>query len=404
MANDQRLIAQLAAIRAAEPELKAFACVAGDAPAAAAAALADGPLAGRLIGIKDIFDTADLPTQYGTPIYAGHQSASDAAIVAVIRAAGGVIAGKTVTTEFAFLHPAATRNPVAPGCTPGGSSAGSAAAVAAGLIDFAVGSQTGGSTVRPASYCGIAGFKPTFGLLPTPGMKCFSWSLDTVGLFAETVEDVSEFAQVASGGRIPPPEQRPANHWRVGIPSNYPWGELSASASMAMERGVEALRAAGVQVVECEMPAWVGSAFVAHDAIQAWEAARSLKFEMAHHEAQLSPLLRDYLAACLRVTDGDYAAAQFAAQQARDGCRLWIDGIDVLLTPGAPDEPPEGYASTGASTFNRAFTLLGTPALNVPGAVGVNGRPMGVQVIAPPSEDAVCLGFGALMQDLLLRV
>ncbi|WP_395689028.1 amidase [Caenimonas koreensis] len=404
MANDAQILAQLAAIRAADAELKAFACVASDASALTAPPSPEGPLARRLVGVKDIFDTADLPTHYGSPIYSGHQPVADAAIVAVIRAAGAVLAGKTVTTEFAYLQPAATRNPAAPQCTPGGSSAGSAAAVAAGLIDFAVGSQTGGSTVRPASYCGIAGFKPTFGLLPTAGMKCFSWSLDTVGLFARTVEEVGEFAQVASGGRIPAAEMRPANHWRVGIPSGYPWGALSPSANRAMERSIELLRAAGVQVVDCEMPGWVARAFVAHDAIQGWEAARSLKLEMENHAPQLSPLLRDYLAAAQRVSDADYAAAQFAAQQARDSCRLWIDGIDVLLTPGAPDEPPEGYASTGASTFNRAFTLLGTPALNVPGAVGVNGRPMGVQVIAPPSEDAVCLGFGALMQDLLLRV
>jgi len=392
--------AELERLRAADVELRAFASILDDAAAAQSAACS-GPLDGRWVAVKDIFDTAGLPTGYGSPLYAHHQPASDAAIVGVIRRAGGLVIGKSATTEFAFLEPAPTRNPAAPGCTPGGSSAGSAAAVAAGLVPLAIGSQTGGSTIRPASYCGIAGFKPTFALLPTAGMKCFSWSLDTVGLFARSVAEVRAFAQALSGGRIGPAPQRTPAQWVVGVPPAYPWGEASASAQQAMARGIAALQRADARVVPCELPRWAADAFVAHDQVQGWEAVRSLAHEMAAGMACLSPLLREYLQGALRITDAHYAAAQASAARARAACQQWIDGIDVLLTPSAPDEPPEGYGSTGASTFNRAWTLLGSPCVGVPGAVGVHRRPMGLQLIAAPGADALCLAAGALLEEAL---
>jgi Asp-tRNA(Asn)/Glu-tRNA(Gln) amidotransferase A subunit family amidase len=391
----------IARIRSQDAPLKAFTALADEAKVRALQAHAQGPLAGALVAVKDIFDTADLPTQYGSPIYAGHRPAHDAAMVGILRRAGGVIAGKSVTTEFAYLQPAVTHNPAAPGCTPGGSSAGSAAAVAAGMVPFAIGSQTGGSTVRPASYCGIAGFKPSFDVLPTAGMKCFSWSLDTVGLFARTVDEVARFAQVVSGGRVLAPPAGAQRAWRVGVPRAYPWGEVSASGAKAMRQGMAALRQAGAQVIECDLPAWARDAYVAHDAVQGWEAVRALRREMDEHATQLSPLLREYLQGALTITEVEYAGAQAAAAVARRQCDAWIDGIDVLLTPSAPDEPPEGYGSTGASTFNRAWTLLGTPTLNVPGTTGVNGRPMGLQVIAPRGADSMCLAAGLALQGAL---
>ena len=393
----------LAKLRAADAGLGAFAAVRDDASAAALAQRLQGPLAGQWVAVKDIFDTADLPTGYGSPIYQGHRPAAEAALVGVIRRAGGLVIGKSVTTEFAFLQPAATLNPAAPGCTPGGSSAGSAAAVAAGLVPLAVGTQTGGSTIRPASYCGVVGFKPGFGLLPTAGMKCFSWSLDTVGLFARTVDEVRKFALAVSGGRIAMPPARAPGEWVVGIPDAYPWGDVSASAQQAMARGADALRQAGARVVPCKLPSWAGDAFIAHDAIQGWEAVRALAHEMETGMDRLSPLLRDYLLASMRISDAEYAAAQASATRARAGCSAWLPGVDVLLTPSAPDEPPAGYASTGASTFNRAWTLLSTPCIGVPGAVGVNQRPMGLQVIARPGEDGFCLAAGALLEGALRK-
>ena len=360
-----------------------------------------GPLAGQLVAVKDIFDTADLPTGHGSPIYAGHRPVSDAAMVGILRQAGALIIGKAVTTEFAYLHPAVTLNPAAPGCTPGGSSAGSAAAVAAGLVPLAIGSQTGGSVVRPASYCGIAGFKPTFGWLPTAGMKCFSWSLDTVGLFAASVEEVGRFAQAVSGQRVLMHAPEPARAWTIGIPRAYPWGALSASAAKALDLAAQRLRDAGARVVDCELPAWAGDAFVAHDAVQGWEAARSLAREFECAADRMSPLLRDYLAQACTISDERYAAAQVVATRSRVACSEGWPEIDVLLTPSAPDEPPRGYATTGTSTFNRAWTLLGTPCVNVPGATGVDGLPMGLQVIAPPGADGRCLAAGVLLERLL---
>jgi Asp-tRNA(Asn)/Glu-tRNA(Gln) amidotransferase A subunit family amidase len=395
------IIDVLQRIRAADANLKAFAALRDEDSARRLAQQVQGPLAGQLVAVKDIFDTVDLPTCYGTPIYAGHQSTTEAAMVGIIRQAGGLVIGKAVTTEFAYLHPAATLNPAAPGCTPGGSSAGSAAAVAAGLVPLAIGSQTGGSTVRPASYCGIAGFKPTFGLLPTAGMKCFSWSLDTVGLFARTVEEVGRFAQAVSGTRI---QARPATSpesWTVGIPRSYPWGEVSASAAKALALATQRLREAGARVVDVELPAWAADCFVAHDAVQGWEATRSLAREIESDFEQMSPLLRDYLLQARGVGDESYAAAQTVAASARLACAEWLPGVDVLLTPSAPDEPPQGYATTGTSAFNRAWTLLGTPCLNVPGASGVNGLPMGLQLIAPPGEDSRCLAAGVMLESLL---
>ncbi|NPC57244.1 amidase [Caenimonas soli] len=401
MATPDNVAQALAAIRTANPSLKAFTAVRDDASASSMARQLTGPLAGKLIAVKDIFDTADFPTAYGSPIYSGHQPSTEAAMVGIIRNAGGLVIGKSVTTEFAYLEPACTLNPAAPGCTPGGSSAGSAAAVAAGLVPLSVGSQTGGSTIRPASYCGIAGFKPSFGVLPTAGMKCFAWSLDTVGLFARTVAEVSEFARAASGQRIMPPASREPGEWTIGVPDAYPWGEISASAQRAMARATEVLRAAGARLVPCTLPSWAAEAFTAHDTVQGWEAARALALETDTGLDRLSPLLREYLLASAKITDEAYAAAQAVAREARLRCREWLAGVDVLLTPSAPDEPPMGNASTGASTFNRAWTLLGTPCLNVPGAVGVNNRPMGVQFIAPPGNDSDCLAAGLLLEHLL---
>lgn len=399
--NDQSVLQALARIRAANGSLKAFAAIRDDESAAQLARRLAGPLAGRLVAVKDIFDTSDFPTSYGSPIYSGHQPSTEAAMVAIVREAGGLVAGKSVTTEFAYLQPSATLNPAAPGRTPGGSSSGSAAAVAAGLVPLAIGSQTGGSTIRPASYCGIAGLKPSFGVLPTAGMKCFSWSLDTVGLFARTVAELGEFAHAVSGGRVVPQPAPAPRNLRVGVPRSYAWGGITPSAAKALALARERLQDAGATVVDCELPSWAADCFFAHDAVQGWEAARALAAEMERHGEHLSPLLRDYLCEARKVSDESYAAAQATARRARLGAAAWLAGIDVLLTPSAPDEPPEGYESTGVSTFNRAWTLLGTPCVSVPGATGVNGLPMGLQLIAAPNEDSLCLAAGVLLESLI---
>lgn len=359
----------------------------------------EGPLQGLPVAVKDIFDTCDLPTRYGSPLYAG-AARSDAAMVSAIRRAGGLVIAKSSTTEFAFLNPTATRNPNAPGRTPGGSSAGSAAAVAAGLVPLAIGSQTGGSIIRPASYCGVTGFKPSFGLLPTAGLKCFSWSLDTVGLFAASVADIAWFAQAVSGHALALAAAAP-RAWVIGVPNAYPWGGVSPSAQLAIEAGSRAWRAAGAEVRSIDLPVWMKDVFEAQDVIQGFEAWRALAREVDQQPQALSAVLRDYLLAARHITAQAYEAAQHTAAQARLACADWFAQFDVLMTPSAVDEAPVGYASTGVSTFNRAWTLLGVPCVNVAGAVGVNGHPIGLQVIGAPRADRQCLQAADLLERAL---
>ena len=365
-----------------------------------------GPLQGLPVGIKDIFDTADLPTRYGSALYSKGSHADqtpnvDAVIIGAVRRAGGLVIGKTSTTEFAFLNPTKTLNPNAPSRTPGGSSAGSAAAVAAGLVPFAVGMQTGGSVIRPASYCGVTGFKPSFGLLPTPGIKCFSWSLDTVGLFASSVRDVAWFADAVSGFALALGDAAPAKTWRVGVPTAYPWGPVSPSAQLAIDTGVAALRRQGAEVKAITLPAWMKDVFEAQDVIQGFEVWRSMARDIDAHPQALSNVLRDYLMAASNIGAPAYEAAQQTAHAARAACIDWFGAFDVLMTPSAPDEAPLGYASTGASTFNRAWTLLGLPCVNVAGAVGVTGNPMGLQIIGGPRADRQCLAAADFVECAL---
>jgi Asp-tRNA(Asn)/Glu-tRNA(Gln) amidotransferase A subunit family amidase len=259
-------------------------------------------------------------------------------------------------------------------------------------VPLAIGTQTGGSIIRPASYCGVTGFKPSFGLLPTPGLKCFSWSLDTVGLFATSVADVAWFAQAVSGHALAlDGTATAARPWVVGVPKAYPWGAVSPSAQRALDAGIQAWRAAGAEVRFIDLSAWMNDVFEAQDVIQGYEAWRSLAREIDQQPQALSKVLRDYLLAARHITAQAYEAAQFTAMQARLACMDWFTRFDVLMTPSAPDEAPAGYASTGTSTFNRAWTLLGLPCVNVAGALGVNGFPMGLQLIGAPRADRQCL-------------
>jgi Asp-tRNA(Asn)/Glu-tRNA(Gln) amidotransferase A subunit family amidase len=397
----------LARIAVEDPALRAFVCtLSADAAAAQAVKAVQaghlrGPLQGLPIAVKDIFDTRDLPTAYGSPIYPARPAAVDAAVVAVLRRAGGVVIGKSSTTEFAYLHPTATRNPRAPERTPGGSSAGSVAAVAAGLVPLALGTQTGGSVIRPASYCGVVGYKPSFGWLPTVGLKCFSWSLDTVGLFARDVADAAWFAQALTGRALAVDTEGAPRPVVVGVPEAYPWGGLSPNAAAAVERGIGALEDAGVEVRRCALPPWAGAGFEAHAAVQGFEAWRCLAWEFEQHRDQLSPVLRDYLLGTRDITPAAYEAAQALATQARSEAQAWLGSFDALLTPSAPDEPPAGHASTGPSTFNRLWTLLGVPCVSVPGAVGDHGAPIGLQLIAPRGGDARLLAVALRLEQAL---
>lgn len=395
-----RIVLDAAArIEKVDPVVKAMTAVARREAVMAHSATAKGPLAGLPVAVKDIFDTDDLITRYGSPIYEGYQPRADAAIVTLLRRSGGVIIGKTVTSEFAYMAPTVTRNPCNTERTAGGSSSGSAAAVAAGMAPFAIGSQTGGSTIRPASFCGIAGFKPTLGMLPTVGMKCFSWSFDTVGLFAAGVRDVAFLAQVLSGRELA--VSGTTDTPVFGVPESYPWTEPSANASVVLDAAIGAIERSGGRVRRIRFDSWMADLIAAHDAIQSYEAWQTLGYEYDRHREDLSPMLGGFLDRAATVDTATYARACALMARAKDRLPELFDGITALLTPSAPDEAPDGLESTGDPAFNRNWTLLGCPCVNVPGLRGDRGGPIGVQVIGRPWDDARCLAAAAFVEQAI---
>ena len=388
------------AIAKREAEIGAFVVLDIEAARARANACADLPLRGLPVGVKDIYDTADFPTEYGSAIYAGHRPKADAAMVALVRRAGGVVIGKTVTTEFASLEPGRTRNPHNLAHTPGGSSSGSAAAVAAGMVPIALGSQTGGSVIRPAAYCGVTGFKPSFRLLPTVGMKCFSWSLDTVGLFAADVADAAFAAAAISGRDLRVDGAEPAGP-RIALVRTQSWPEASADMQGAVERAGRAAQAAGAKVNEIDLPPILEAATKAHGTIQDHEAYRALADEIDRHRDRLGPVLRAQLDQAAALTPAAYDEARRLARQARRAFVDLMEGADVILTPSAPGAAPHGLGSTGQPTFNRLWTLLGAPCVNVPGLSDSAGLPLGVQIVGRFARDRLTLEAAAFLQRAL---
>jgi Asp-tRNA(Asn)/Glu-tRNA(Gln) amidotransferase A subunit family amidase len=385
------------AIAARESEIGAFTALDIEAARRAADGFASMPLRGLPVGMKDIFDTVDFPTSYGSPIYAGHRPKSDAAMVMAVRRAGGVILGKTVTTEFASLQPAPTRNPRNPAHTPGGSSSGSAAAVAAGMLPIAFGSQTGGSTIRPAAFCGVAGYKPSFRLLPTIGMKAFAWSLDTVGIFGAGVEDVA-FAAAASTGRDLRIDGATPNAPTIALLRTQQWLEASPDMQAAVERAARAADAAGARVTELVLPEIFDEAIRCHGIVQDHEAYRALAYEYDQHRDRLGPILAAQLAKAAAITTERYDEARRTARRARQTFADLMAKTDVILTPSAPGAAPHGLGSTGLPTFNRLWTLLGPPCINVPGLVDAAGLPLGIQVVGRFARDQVALAAAQFVE------
>jgi Asp-tRNA(Asn)/Glu-tRNA(Gln) amidotransferase A subunit family amidase len=358
------------------------------------------PLRGLPVGIKDIFDTSDFPTSYGSPIYPGYRPKADAAMVMLVKRAGGIVPGKTVTTEFASLQPAGTRNPRNPAHTPGGSSSGSAAAVAAGMLPLALGTQTGGSVIRPAAYCGVVGFKPSFRLLPTIGMKIFSWSLDTVGLFAAGVADVA-FAAAAITGRDLRLDHRPPAAPVILRPKLA--DEASPAMQSALDRATLAAEKSGAKIKELELPPIFAEASGAHRVISGYEAFRALAFEYDNHRDRLGPILRRQLDDAASFDANAYDDARRTARRARQALLEIVADGEVMLTPSAPGAAPAGLSSTGEPTFNRLWTLLGTPCINVPGLTDADGLPLGVQIIARFGRDRFALSAAAFLEASLVR-
>ncbi len=391
------------AIAANEPKIGAFVTLDLDAARRAAdePGLAATPLRGLPVGIKDIYDTADLPTQYGSPIYSGYRPRANSAAVALVRRAGGLILGKTVTTQFAFMVPASTRNPRNLAHTPGGSSSGSAAAVAAGMVPIALGSQTAGSVIRPAAFCGVAGFKPSYRLIPTVGMKCLAWHLDTVGLYGAGVADVAFAAAGITGRDLRVDRTAPAAP-RIGFARTHLWPQASAAMQAAVETAARAAQRAGASVSELTLPPILEEAYRAQFIIQDYEAFRALAFEYDRHRDEVAQQLREHLDRAAAIKVEDYDAARRTASRGRRALADAMSAIDVLLVPSAPGAAPQGLGSTGDAAFNRLWTLMGTPCVNVPGLDDGN-LPLGVQIVGRFGGDREALEAALFVERAIAK-
>ena len=391
------------AIAARDKEVGAFVVL--DLVAARQAAdnpkLAATPLRGLPVGFKDIFDTADFPTQYGSPIYAGFQPRADAAAVALTLRAGGIVIGKTATTEFATMVPAVTRNPHNLAHTPGGSSSGSCAAVAAGMLPIAFGTQTAGSVIRPAAFCGVTGFKPSYRLIPTAGIKDVAWHLDTAGVFGSGVADVAFVTAAVTGRDLRVDRSTPAPP-RIALVRSHLWPQASAAMQQAVESAARSAAAAGATVVDLTLPPILEEAYAAQFVIQDYETFRSRTFEYDRHRDRLGKELRDSLDAAAAITADTYDAARRTSSRARQVFADTMADYDVILTPSAPGAAPHGLGSTGNPMFNRLWTLMGTPCVNVPGLYE-GDLPLGIQIVGRFGRDRAALEAALFVERAIAR-
>jgi Asp-tRNA(Asn)/Glu-tRNA(Gln) amidotransferase A subunit family amidase len=392
------------AIAAREMDIGAFATLdlAGARRAADEPRLSSLPLRGLPVGFKDIFDTADLPTQYGSPVYANHRPAADATAVALTRQAGGIVLGKTVTTQFASLVPSATRNPRNLAHTPGGSSAGSAAAVAAGMLPLTFGTQTAGSVIRPASFCGVAAFKPSYRLIPMVGVKDVAWHLDTAGLFGAGVADVAFAAAAILQRELRVDGTNPAAP-RIALARTHLWPKASPAMQQAVESAARIAAGAGATVGELQLSPIVEDAYEAQFTIQDYENIRALAFEYERHRDRIDPLLRTQLDRAAAISADEYDAARRLASRARQLLADAMVDYDVILTPSAPGAAPHGFATTGDPMFNRLWTLMGAPCVNVAGLNDGDGLPLGIQLVGRFGRDHAALEAALFVERAIAK-
>jgi len=357
------------------------------------------PLKGLTIGVKDIIDTADMPTACGSPIYAGHRPAADAVSVARLRAAGALVMGKAVTAEFATYTPGPTRNPLDPARTPGGSSSGSAAAVADCQVQTAFGTQTAGSVIRPASFCGTLGFKASYGRFSYQGAHRLSLTLDTLGFFARDFEDFQFIGRalcVAGQWRPVAIKDKP----RLAYVRTPWWDQASPAVRAAMDETVARLKAAGAEVIEVDLPPEYTALAAAQALIMAYEASVNLAPEAASHGELLSPRLRELIAAGAAATTEEIQTAHALARECRDRLRGVFAQVAGIITPAAPGVAPEGLESTGDPLFSRIWTFLGTPCTGFPVAAGEGGLPVSAQIVGPVGQDEATLALAAWVHDI----
>ena len=362
------------------------------------AAEVKGPLAGVPVGVKDIIDTHDMPTGMGSPIYDGHRPSADASCVAQMRAAGAVILGKTVTCEFAGLTPRKTTNPHDPTRTPGGSSSGSAAAVADEMIPLAFGTQTGGSVLRPSSYCGIIGYKPSFDTFSLTGIYPAAESLDTLGLHARSLDDI-ELASATLLRRPFAPIGELKKPPVVGLCKTPMWDQAEPETREAVEAAAAAMQAAGAMVRDFELPEefeWLGEL---RGMINGWERADVMADEWARNRDALSEQMQATIQGGLDTPYRDYVDAMHLMETCRVRTTHTFEGCDVLLTPAVDGEAPVGLAETGSPRFQALWTMLHTPSITLPTHKGSNGLPVGIQLVAPYRVDRSLLVIARWVQE-----
>lgn len=383
----------LARIGERDPELQAFNFVAADAALAHARALDSGAIRGLLhglpLGIKDLFDTVGMPATYGSPIYAKHYPVADAAAVALCKEAGGIALGKTVATEFATFEPGPTRNPHRSDHTPGGSSSGSAAAVADHMVPLALGTQTAGSIIRPAAYCGVVGYKPSLGRVPRAGLKSLAESFDTIGGFGRSVRDVGLLGAVLLGDRrlAELPSSVAGLSPRVGFCRTDLWLVADDSTRNAWAQAAEALSQAEVATELVELPDACAPLVELQQAVMAYEAARSLADERLRHHAQLSQRLQLLMEEGMAIDGARHMTNLSRIELAKRQIESCFDEVDVLITPSTIGEAPHGIDATGDPVFCRYWSLLGLPCIHLPFTQGVSGLPVGLQLVGRHGDD-----------------
>ncbi|MCC6533901.1 MAG: amidase [Burkholderiales bacterium] len=388
-----------------EPAVQAWQYIDAEGAIAQARALdagsARGPLHGVPFGAKDIIDTHDMPTEYGSPIHRGHRPDRDAACIALMRRAGAVLVGKTVTTEFANVHPGKTRHPLDPARTPGGSSSGSAAAVAAAMVPLALGTQTTASTIRPASFCGVVGYRPTWSDLRLSGVMEAAGSLDTLGLMARSVADIALLRAVLLGVEpraLPAETAKP----RIGFCRTHLWENAESTTQRLLEDAASRLAAAGASVKDAVLPSAFTRIPEAHKAVSSFEFTRNFSWEIAHHWDRISETLRNG-----RIKDGlattfeRYREARELLSACRQTLDQFFDNYDILLTPAAAGEAPVGLHSTGYTGFCSIWTSTHVPALTLPLLQGPSGLPIGVQLVARRDRDRDLFGFAQWIRRAL---
>lgn len=346
-----------------------------------------GLAAGVPFGAKDIIDSHDMPTGYGSPIHDGFQPGRDAGCLAITRAAGAVLLGKTVTTEFGHRFPGKTLNPFNPAFTPGGSSSGSAAGVGDKMVPMALGTQTGGSVIRPATYCGTVGYKPTFEDINRNGVLPNSPSFDTVGIIVRSVEDLALFRSVVLEEAVRPLAPPDVGDLKLAFYRTPRWDEAGAATHECLEGAASALAAAGAEVSDLSLPG--EDDFQAlHTTIAGWEFARTVAFERFNRLDQLSDDLRDgRMQNGVETSYEDYREATMRLEVLKREVDAALADYDAVLCPAAPGEALEGHSRTGSAIFNSLWTMLGTPAVTLPLWTGPQGLPMGMQLISGRTRD-----------------